>query len=212
MGIKSLLPTIVFVTCLSISACGDTKANDNSTNLAPVVPATPAVSTLQTFDFTATVDQILGTPSFSVAIGDKLTGKFVYDTTAKDWNVANVNQGYFHHMNSPSGIQFQIGTLSFVSALDTYYITIQNDDSSSLPTRDEFEISARSSQDSRLNLILNYRDFTASAFSSTTCNSLPQTLDITSFTNNYMFINYSIPGSGSSEWSIRLLPTAIVKE
>jgi len=210
MGIKSLLPTIAFVTCLSISACGDTKANDNSTNLAPVVPATPAVSTLQTFDFTATVDQILGTPTFSVAIGDKLTGKFVYDTTAQDWNIANINQGYFHHMNSPSGVQFQIGTLNFVSALDTYYIAIQNDDSSALPTRDEFEIRAKSSQDSKLTTILNFRDFTATAFSSSTCNLLPQTLDINSFTNNYIFVNYSNPGSNL--WSIRLLPTALTKE
>lgn len=204
MGIKSLLSTIVFVTCLSISACGDTKANDNSTNLAP------AVSTFQSFDFTATVDQISGTPSFSVAIGDKLTGKFVYDPTAKDWNVANINQGYFHHMNSSSGIQFQIGALSFVSALDTYYIAIQNDDSSALPVRDEFEISATSNQDSKLTTILNFRDFTAFVFSSSTCNSLPQTLDINSFTNNYMFINYSIPGS--TTWSIRLLPNTITTE
>ena len=206
MGIKSLLLTIVFITSLSLSACGDTKTNDNSTNLPP------AVSTLQSFNFTATVDQILGTPSFSVAIGDKLTGKFVYDTTAKDWNVANNNQGYFYHMNSPSGIQFQIGTLNFISALDTYYITIQNDDSSASPTRDQFEISAKSSTDSNINTGLNFRDFTATAFSSSTCNSLPQTLDINSFTGNYMFVNYLIPGTGSAVWSIRLLPTTLAKE
>lgn len=206
MGIKILLPTIVFVTCLSISACGDTKANDNSTNLAP------AGSTFQTFDFTATVDKISGTPSFSVVIGDKLTGKFVYDTTAKDWNVANINQGYFHHMNSPSGIQFQIGTFSFISALDTYSIAIQNDDSSAIPIRDQFEISAKSSTDSNINTILNFRDFTATAFSSSTCNSLPQALDINTFTDNYMFVNYSIPGTGSAVWSIRLLPTTLTKE
>ena len=203
MGIKCLITGIVVVTCLNISACGGTNSSDNITN------SSTTVSTFQAFDFTATVDQISGTPSFNVAIGDKLTGKFVYDTTAKDWNVYDTNQGYFHNMNSPSGIQFQINTLSFVSDINTYYITILNDDSSALPVRDEFEIMATSNQDSKLNTVLCFRDFTASAFSSSTCNSLPQTLDFNSFTNNYMFIT-SI--SGFTGWSIRLLPATLTKE
>lgn len=197
---KSLLVTIVLLASLSVSACGGGgTANDTTAGTSP------AVATFQTFNFTATVDQILGTPPFSAGIGDKLNGKFVYDSSAKDWNVTDSNQGWFHDMSSPSGIQFQLGSLNFTSALDTYYILIQNDDSSVLPVRDEFEIMATSSQDSKLSTIFSLQDLTAAAFSSSSCNYLPQTLNINSFTNGSMFIN-------TSTWNIRLHIDTITKQ
>jgi hypothetical protein len=204
-GLKSLWMMVVFAVCLSLLGCGGGNTADNS---AASGSSTSISGASETFQFTATVVSISGTPSFGVTVGDKLNGKIVYLADAKDWNVTDVNQGWFHDMASPSRFEFQLNNLSYSSSASKYYVSIENDDSSVQPVRDNFEVISTSDQDSNLTSIYALSDFTASAFSSSTCNSLPQSLNFANFQHNAMFINYN---NGGTSWSIHLSPDSLVK-
>ena len=202
MRISCWLAMMLTVACFNILGCGE------NTNNVSVIDSSSKVSSFRSFDFTATVDNISGSPPYNVAIGDKLQGKIVYQLDANDWNVSDINQGWFHHMASPARIEFKLNTLEYASTGANYYILIENDDASVLPVRDNFEIFSSSDDDAKLNTIFYLRDFTATAFSNSTCNSLPQSLNLTDFSNNQMFINYN---NSVAPWGISLVPYSITK-
>jgi len=191
---------LVTVVCLNISGCGDSTGNDANAN------SSSPVAIFQSFSFTATVDYISGSPLFNVAIGDKLNGKITYQSNADDWNIYSVNQGWFHDMASPSRIEFNLNSLTYTSSDNEYYILIENDDASVPPVRDIFAIYSRSNEDPYLSSTFELRDFTASVFSTSTCNSLPQSLNISNFSNNEMFITYN---NSVASWGIRLVPDTL---
>jgi hypothetical protein len=188
---------ILFAASVGCFSCGDASVTVVISNTEPIVA-------FPTYQFSARVDQITGSPPFGVAIGDTLTGSFAYQSNAPDRNAADINQGYFHHMSAPSGIEFRLNSLNFIAYPDSYSILIHNNDINVIPLEDRFEIHAQANQDSNMSIAFILRDLTAAAFSTSSCNVLPSSLYFPAFNSNTLLISYIGPGSGG--WSIRLVP------
>ena len=153
---------------------------------------------LTTFEMKGTVDLLMGTLPFAVQTGDPLSGTFSFDPRSSD---SYADPKFGHYIQAPPAqAEFALGEIQFRSDTESrsgYYIDVENDDASVLPTRDivrwvssDPKLSADFGVD-EVQASMTLMNLDASAF---TDDSLPSQLDMKDFQGN-MFL------SGASQTS-----------
>jgi hypothetical protein len=188
-----ILPCIIVT--LLVCLCNSKSANPIITN-----------QNLVTYHFTAVEDRI-GDSSFAAfrsTIGDTLSGTISYLlNTPNEQSLSDSNVGNYFPTN-PSKISFKFDSLQFNSN-SNYEIIIDNNDSSTLPVRDDIRISADDTISahkmnmSKVQVDILFQDLTANVFSNI---SLPSSISLQNYDNNAdVFLNIM---TSSANANIRL--------
>ena len=174
------------------------------------IAATP---TLTEYQFSATIDLVMATPPFPVALGDTVTGTFSYDPTVKDTAVSPSAGAYVQKV--PATVQVIIGSVTLNADLNNwlgYVIGVKDNDSSVSPTRDILSwyvndtLLAASYGLDYIQLGFSLTDLTASVFNNA---AMPDDINLRDYSNGYLFISGSKNNAGL--WNLRSKVNSITR-